>query len=447
MFPFELRDSVPPLPRTKEFVRPIPTPIRAAVRLLCVWLLGCVSTVTLASSSAATGQDARTDSLVAVARDLVQFDTYDRHLRALSGYESTTIAGEEHTLVTRYAPDERSDLAWIYAYERLDSLGLDVRYERFNGWGRRLSNVVARIEGEVTPQTLYVLGAHIDAQSIDGGLSPGAEDNASGAAAILAAAEALSGARFESTIELVLFMAEELGQLGSAAYVQSRVAEGWNVAGAIVLDMIAYIQRDPSIRMEGLEEHAPLMNVFVDEARESYGLRCLVDFGSFGSDHVPFHQAGIPAFVASDADWSRYIWFHSSQDTYDHTMPERGHDFTRIAVATLTRLAGPIDVAAPAPPAESPRDFALHAVPNPAVAGTELRLDMSNSGSLTRPPSELRIIDVQGRSVLLRRIPGGDSAQAASWDWDLRDDAGRHVPAGSYWVSWEGRRTRVTVLR
>jgi Zn-dependent M28 family amino/carboxypeptidase len=82
--------------------------------------------------------------------------------------------------------------------------------------------------------------AHLDTKS-DKQLAyaPGADDNASGCAAVVELARILSGQTFAKTIKFVLFSREETGQQGSKAFAKTARANNENIVAAINLDMIA----------------------------------------------------------------------------------------------------------------------------------------------------------------------------------------------------------------
>jgi leucyl aminopeptidase len=136
---------------------------------------------------------------------------------------------------------------------RLAGLGaFTVRVQDFDP---QADNVVATLPGLVAPGEVHVLGAHFDSISSAGPLepAPGADDNASGVAALLEVARLLaeSGLRFQATIELVGFAGEELGRIGSAAFVDEALLLGRDVRTGVVLDSLGYLEpgsaRDVSI--------------------------------------------------------------------------------------------------------------------------------------------------------------------------------------------------------
>ena len=75
-------------------------------------------------------------------------------------------------------------------------------------------------------------------------VAPGADDNASGTAAVLEAARVLSQYRFKHTLRFVTFAAEEQGLIGSYYYVAEARSAGTPIGGAINLDMIAWDSDD-----------------------------------------------------------------------------------------------------------------------------------------------------------------------------------------------------------
>ncbi len=95
-------------------------------------------------------------------------------------------------------------------------LEFDIRNEFVEG-PVPVYNVVADIPGSVRPDEYVIVGAHID--SWDAG--EGVLDNGTGVAAVIEAARILveSGARPKRTIRFVLFAGEEVGMIGSKAYV------------------------------------------------------------------------------------------------------------------------------------------------------------------------------------------------------------------------------------
>jgi len=100
----------------------------------------------------------------------------------------------------------------------------------------RTANVVATLRGTVNPELVYVVGSHYD--SVEAG--PGADDDASGTAALLEAARVLAGHPMPATIVFASFTGEEAGLLGSREFVRRASAGGLRVVGALNNDMIGW---------------------------------------------------------------------------------------------------------------------------------------------------------------------------------------------------------------
>ena len=372
--------------------------------------------------------------------------TYEGFLKGLSGWTPVLVGGSSTTFATRYSLVTPGQVCWQYVYETLEALGYDVRYHHYSRSGYQLKNIVATITGETTPNEIHVLGAHLDSISqIPSTTAPGAEDNASGTAGVLAAAVALVGERFDSTIELVLFTGEEQGLWGSDAYVDDAIASGKDVQSAVTFDMIAAWNNDYGVLIEGETAWQPLMSLYADAIDTYTSISRQFSYFSFGSDHVSFQDAGIPAILAIDLDWGSYPHYHSTTDTYDRTTPALGLEIARAGVAAVAHQAGPLGQVSDVPGVLVAST--LSAYPNPATSTVTVSYLVS-AGSRDQA-AEAGVYDVRGRRV--RSLPAGD-AVAIDPDqslrevrWDLRDSRGRIVRPGVYWVRF-GEDSRKVVV-
>jgi hypothetical protein len=178
---------------------------------------------------------------------------------------------------------------------------LQVTIERRRG---RSQNVVGRITGTTQPQDVIVVGAHYDHLgrgghgSLAGDSSEvhnGADDNASGTAALLALAEALRAAPPRRTVLLVAFGAEEQGLLGSQAFVERMPVSRERVVAMINMDMIGRLRDQPLlVGGAGSAEEWPAIIQGAADATGS-SLRTQQD-GMGPSDHATFYGAGVPVF-------------------------------------------------------------------------------------------------------------------------------------------------------
>jgi Zn-dependent M28 family amino/carboxypeptidase len=151
------------------------------------------------------------------------------------------------------------------------------------------------------------------------GWFPGADDNASGVAAILSA---IRGIRPEWEakkdrrvgVAIVFFDAEEWGLLGSRAFVEN--LGGLSVRAVVNVDSVGRALLRP-VHILGLSTHPDLARDIAVRLEEQ-DLRIGPDIDRFGyehgSDHWPFHEKGIPAVTLWASD---YATMNTVSDTPD----------------------------------------------------------------------------------------------------------------------------------
>lgn len=173
---------------------------------------------------------------------------------------------------------------------------------------RSLPNVIGIKPGSSIPDEIVVVGGHLD--SVPG--SPGANDNASGVAAILEAARLLAEVPTFRTIRFIAFGAEEVGLLGSQYYVQHRTG---TVVGMINLDMVG---NGPQLLIGNSAGSRGLLDVAERVAgRLDIRVRRLrLD----RSDHVSFEQAGVPVVFLFTGDDEEV--YHTPMDVASRVKPE-----------------------------------------------------------------------------------------------------------------------------
>jgi hypothetical protein len=271
------------------------------------------------------------------------------YVGGLSGEWAVTIDGSPYILATRYSrTDQAIKKATRYVYEYFQSLSLATMYDYYYLSGVEKRNVIAQQVGVGQPGRILMLTAHLDSYSTDSDpytLAPGADDNASGSAALMHIASILRNYQFDCTIRYALFTGEEQGLIGSYAYAQKMYNAGTNIAGVLNLDMIGY-NTPGSYR--SLELHTRLSNaadlqianLFVDVV-SAYQLNLypyvLQDGESF-SDHSSFWTFGYPAILAIE-DWDDHTpYYHKKGDRLSTLDMSYYAEFTRAALATLAHM-------------------------------------------------------------------------------------------------------------
>ncbi len=182
-----------------------------------------------------------------------------------------------------------------------------------------VKNVVAVLEGEGPhADETVVVGAHYDHLGMggSGSLAPstvavhnGADDNASGTAALLEIARRLATAEKKPSrrIVFIAFTGEERGLLGSAKYVREPLFPLERTIAMINMDMVGRMQDDKLI-VHGTGTASELDSL-VDELNKSFGFKITKQSGGFGpSDHSSFYAKQIPVlhlFTGSHNDYHR----------------------------------------------------------------------------------------------------------------------------------------------
>jgi Zn-dependent M28 family amino/carboxypeptidase len=140
---------------------------------------------------------------------------------------------------TRY-PHEKQLEAAQYLLNRLKEYNVQAAFHEYEYWGVHWHNVIGTIPGKENPEQVVILCAHLDSKSPKRLVyAPGADDDASGCAAVLELARILSKNSFEKTIKFIFFSREETGQNGSKAFIEDLDRERERIVAVINLDMIA----------------------------------------------------------------------------------------------------------------------------------------------------------------------------------------------------------------
>jgi Zn-dependent M28 family amino/carboxypeptidase len=168
------------------------------------------------------------------------------------------------------------------------------------------NNVLGRLPGRgALAGEAVLIGGHYDHFGIStpvagDSIYNGAEDNASGTGAVLAAAEAFvrSGVRTARSLVFVGFTAEESGLLGSQAFVARPTIPLGRIAGILNLDVMNLYGLTEDVSAAGLDQSS-LANVF-NRAARAEGLTVSINQDGlrrgffFRSDHFPLARAGVP---------------------------------------------------------------------------------------------------------------------------------------------------------
>jgi len=184
------------------------------------------------------------------------------------------------------------------------------------------TNLVGRCEGRRPELPVLVLSAHFDHLGVRGGqMHPGADDNASGVAVLLAVAEVCRTAPFDRTVIVAAFDAEENGLQGARAFVDAAVVPRERIALNVNLDMVA--RGDKGELYASGAFHSPRVKTLLTPVAARAPIRLLFghddpktgrDDWTQQSDHGVFHTAGVPFVYVGVEDHPDY---HRPSDTPD----------------------------------------------------------------------------------------------------------------------------------
>lgn len=361
--------------------------------------------------------------------DQVSNTNFMNWIRDMAG-RATTVGGLPVTFATRATPTTQCDQAEQWAFERLQALGYtDVQYDPYTYGTTNARNVVATLPGTESPGKVVILGAHLDSTSPQSAtLAPGANDNASGVAGLLETARILRGYSFKNTIKFIVFTGEEQGLYGSQHYASAAATRGDTIVGAVIYDMIGWKNTLNKIDIEGETAYLPLMNVMNDACAQFTSIATNMVIGSWGSDHVPFQNAGYSAFLAIENEYPTYPCYHQVCDTVGWNQPVFGGETIKAGLATLAHIAGPRDFfISHTPLASTENSSAPYEVIadisqlSPLVADS-LRLHWSTGGPWSTAP--LTATGTANRWHAY--IPAQTHATVTYWI-SAKDDAGRHA--------------------
>ena len=266
----------------------------------------------------------------------------------LSGEWAVNVDGSSYVFETRYT---RTDVpikkATLLVYERLAALGLPVTYDYYLLDGEQKRSVIAEQRGLAHPERILLLTAHLDSYSNNDPYTraPGADDNASGSAALLAIASILKDYPFDCTLRYALFTGEEQGYFGSQAYAADIYYSGEQLQAVLNLDMLGYNTPGsrPTFELHtrpGNGNDYAIADLFA-QAVGAYGINLvpqIVDDGLSFSDHSPFWNYGYPALLAIE-DWNDHTpYYHTTNDQLENLNLPYYTDAVKAALATFAHM-------------------------------------------------------------------------------------------------------------
>jgi hypothetical protein len=224
-------------------------------------------------------------------------------------------------------------------YDTLTSFQLSVRYDPWKDKLRSGKNIEATLPGKTDNKGIVLISAHYDTVTI----SPGADDDGSGVAIVLAVAEIMSQYSFNSTTRFVLFSGEEQGLLGSHEYVQNAYRHGQHIIGDLTLDGVGYaVASDDGSK---IKHHSNNQSAWMVDISKTIASLYYDEIGLevVKLPHVTFSDH--ESFVKYNYDASffyQYVltpYYHTSEDTLEHMNITYLTKVCKLTVGTLASIA------------------------------------------------------------------------------------------------------------
>jgi hypothetical protein len=255
--------------------------------------------------------------------------------------------------------------------------GLTIQRLPFQIGAIAAENIKGRRAGISHENRVVIIDGHFDAVPN----TPGADDNASAVAAVLAAARAMEGFHFRKTVDYIGFDLEEIGLRGAMHYVANHLNPRETIEGVINGEMIGYLNNTPNSQQVpagfnmlfpdvvdsltannnrgiflfsiGNTQNSSALNHYFDSVARVYvpGIRLLAlnapGLGALTpdlrrSDHAVFWDAGIPALMITDGADTRNPHYHQPSDAISTLDPEFLFTNIKAMVAVVSALAQPI---------------------------------------------------------------------------------------------------------
>ncbi|NJO41233.1 MAG: M28 family peptidase [Cyanobacteria bacterium CRU_2_1] len=264
------------------------------------------------------------------------------------------LADVEALAFTRYDEDDRRHTR-DYITQGLEEAGWTPQTQKFDGG----INIVAERSGTDSEAGTILLGAHYDTVE----QSPGVDDNATSVAVVLEVARLLGQQPTPRTLQLVFFDLEEVGLVGSEAFVKQVDSE--TLQGAIVLDMVGYAcytdgcqsyppvlpitpstNRGDFLAVIGDQGHSHLVDSFTQTSSAELPPVLTLTLPTMGrftpdlvrSDHAPFWRNGMGAVLVTDTANFRNPNYHQPSDTVETIDPEFFRGAAQIVVNAVAIL-------------------------------------------------------------------------------------------------------------
>jgi hypothetical protein len=281
----------------------------SALGVACCALSGCVGSISNGSPAAPAAPTASAAAtsvappVVPTAHETQLANELERHVNQLA------VSIGERNPARKWEFASASD----YVAGEFEAAGYSVDRQGYDVEGVMVQNLSVEVTGAKLPNEIVIVGAHYD--SVAG--SPGANDDATGSAAVLALAREFKGSHPERTLRFVAFGTGQppyygTEQMGSLVYAKRSRVRGEELVGVLGLGSIGFYSAAPKSQRkaggggEAFPDTGDFVAVFGDAGSASLAHRIVSAF----MQHVPFsaRAAAIGSDAANGGDTAQDAW-------------------------------------------------------------------------------------------------------------------------------------------
>jgi len=338
------------------------------------------------------------DTLIQSIINQTNPDSLTHYVNLLSGEEECVLPDTTFTIISRSHSHPDNEMAAKYIKYQFENFGLNVFEQSYSSTGK---NIYAVQQGAVFPDKQFIICAHYDDMP-SSPPAPGADDDASGVAAVLEAARIFSSLNPDYTIIYAAWDEEEIGLYGSAYYAGQAFNNGDDIQGVLNLEMFGWDGDNDGkidIHTDNIGNSPQLADsLVIVNATYNIGLNPVVyNPGTTSSDHSSFWQYGYGAVVFSEAFWGGDFnpYYHTSNDKIEHFNLGYFHKLSKLAVGTLALLSLGSTIVNTEVEEENELNFYLSQnYPNPFNPVTNITYIIPEAGFVS-----LKIHNVLGREI------------------------------------------------
>ena len=270
------------------------------------------------------------DSTITIITSSVNPDSVRFFIQTLQNFQTRFLLADTRDAVALWIKNQFLQMGFV-----------DVVIDSFLYQSTWQKNVIATLPGIYEPQVYNIVGGHHDSYSSGNPMvfAPGADDNASGTAAVLEIARVVKTHNYqpESTIKFITFAAEEYGLWGSKDYAEKALNLGMNIKIMINHDMISHTNYPANQSQVDINRYSGY-----DYIRD-LAFYCIENYSvlsprngslnSSGSDSHSFWERGFPSVYFEETNFSPF--YHSPADTIGNYSMDYCAEVIKASCATL----------------------------------------------------------------------------------------------------------------